>query len=180
MPPELPQFIDPLRLVRQGDEISGSIKINDLPRLNAVVADAAGELEFSLQFGRDSAGIACIMGNLSGGAVMTCQRCMQPLTVVIDSVVSLGIVQGEEEAKQLPGEYEPLLITGQPIKLTELIEDEAMLALPFAPLHAESECNEQVRSGSDAAPVENENEEETHRPFADQLAGLNVRRDDTE
>ncbi len=178
MPPELPQFIDPLRLVRQREEVSGTLQIKDLPRLKAAVRESAGELDFSLQFGRDSAGIACIIGSLSGETVMTCQRCMQPLTVVIDSAVSLGIVRGEEEAKLLPGEYEPLLATGQPLKLNELIEDEAMLALPFAPLHAESECNEQIRSGSDAAPVEND--DETHRPFADQLADLNIRRNHTD
>ncbi len=175
MPPELPQFIHPLRLAGHGETLSGSFKINELKRLQAAVLETDGALAFNLKFGRDAAGTACIIGSLSGQVVMTCQRCMQPLTVIIDADVALGIVQGEAEAGELPEEYEPLLVEQQPLKLSELVEDEALLALPFAPLHAAESCAEAVTSDSADAP--SEQQQDTHRPFADKLADLKPSRD---
>ncbi len=172
MPPELPQFIHPLRLAGHGERLSGSFKINELKRLQAAVLETDGALTFNLEFGRDAAGIACIIGSLSGQVAMTCQRCMQPLTVAIDAGVALGIVQGKAEAGELPEEYEPLLVDQQPLKLAELVEDEALLALPFAPLHAVEQCSQVPAATSSSEDAPPDEEQDTHRPFADKLAGL--------
>lgn len=165
MQPEPPQFIDPLRLARQGAEISGRLQISELARFRDAVIDDASELEYRLEFGRDTAGVHCIMGHLGGVVQMTCQRCLQPMPVRIGGEIRLGIVQGEEEARRLPPEFEPLLAGQEPLRLAELIEDEALLLLPIAPLHEDSGCAGDIAAEVSAAtPAEQQHE--THRPFA--------------
>ena len=164
MQPEPPQFIDPLRLARQGAQISGRLQISKLGRFRDAVLEGPGELEYRLEFGRDTAGVHCIMGHLSGSVRMNCQRCLRPMTVELQGDIHLGIVQGEEEARRLPAEYEPLMAESEPLQLAELIEDEALLLLPIAPMHADTGCAGDV--AGIAAESVTEQQGTTHRPFA--------------
>ena len=68
----------------------------------------------------------------------------------------LGIVSSEAEIDRLPDGYEPLLVAGEPISTSELIEDEVLLAVPAIPLHADGagDC-EMAYSNSGAAQREN-------------------------
>lgn len=172
MSSELPQLFDPLHLVKQDARLSGSIEINDLPQLRKALASADGKLEVRLNFGRDDAGQSCIIGYLTGQVEMICQRCLQPLPIVLECPIALGIVQSEAEATRLPEHYEPLQYNGQPLKLNEWIEEEALLSLPFAPLHMNSQCGEEYREsgGIDAATAVGKRN--WHRPFAGPLASL--------
>lgn len=165
MQQEPPQFIDPMRLARQEARLAGRLQISDLPRLSRAVADSEGGIEYELEFGRDSLGIHCIIGSIDAAVTVRCQRCLQPMPVRLQGRISLGIVQGEEEAKRLPSEYEPLQLQGEPLRLAELVEDEAILLLPIAPLHDEDECSAEIMTtaGEKKAPEGGD----THRPFAD-------------
>lgn len=68
---------------------------------------------------------------------LQCQRCLQPMTVVLDIRPCLRFVQGEARAEQLDEDSEDdVLALGPPLDLQELIEDELILALPLVPRHA--------------------------------------------
>lgn len=175
MQPDLPQFIDPLRLVKQGAQLTGNIEINDLPRLRAAVLIPDGALRFRLDFGRDDSGQPCIMGHLTGQVELTCQRCLQPLAVTIDTPIALGIVAGEDEAHRLATGYEPLQVSSQLLKLNDLIEDEALLALPLAPLHNVSQCKPAVLVDDDASATTDE--DHVTKSLAEQLATLRWKAD---
>jgi len=163
MQPQPPQFIDPLRLARQGAEISGRIPVAELARLCEAIADRDGDVEYVLEFGRDAGGIHCIMGSLVVRLNLTCQRCLRPMPVRLEGRVCLGIVQGEVEARQLPPQYEPLPAPAQQLRLAQLLEDEALLLLPFAPLHDSRQCTAgSPESVAQSGPVA----AETHKPFA--------------
>lgn len=168
MQPEPPQYIDPLRLARQGAQVAGRLQISELARLCEAIVDATGEVEYNLAFGRDALGTLCITGQLAADVTVRCQRCMQPMPVRLQGTVSLGIVQGEEEAKRLPGEYEPLLVSPDPLRLAELVEDEVILLLPIAPLHDDNECPTETNFsvGEDEVASAEEETPHTHRPFA--------------
>lgn len=173
MQPEPPQLIDPMRLARQGARLAGRLQISKLPRLHQATVDNSDGVVFSLEFGRDSQGIHCIIGSVATSVTMRCQRCMRPMPLELQGDIRLGIVQGYEEAKRLPPEYEPLLVQQEPLLLAELIEDEVMLLLPFAPMHDEAECPVDVASSSEEESVPDM--PETYKPFA----GLDkLRRDD--
>lgn len=172
MPPDLPQYVEPLRLARQAARFSGAIPVADLPRLAAMTHDGCGSVAFEMVFGRDAGGIHNITGSFSAQVTLVCQRCLQPLQTEVTARLNMGIVQGAQEAKLLPAEYEPLEVGAEPVPLLQLIEDEVLLALPFAPLHTTGQCpaDAMPEAASEIAP-------ERQRPFAE-LIELKRRRKD--
>ena len=68
---------------------------------------------------------------------MSCQRCLQPLTVALEVEPHLRFVRGEEQAEALDedSEDETCWRCRATLDLQELIEDELILALPLVPRH---------------------------------------------
>jgi uncharacterized protein len=54
----------------------------------------------------------------------------------LDATFRLGLVHNQEQMQRLSDRYEPLLLTGEPANLEEVITDEVLLALPIVPLHS--------------------------------------------
>jgi uncharacterized protein len=67
---------------------------------------------------------------------LTCQRCLQPMTVVLDVRPSLRFVHGEAQAEALDEDSdEDVLALTPSLDLLPLVEDELILALPLVPRH---------------------------------------------
>ena len=67
---------------------------------------------------------------------LSCQRCLQALTVQIDVQPSLRFVHGEAEAEALDEDSEDDVLALTPhVDLQRLTEDELILALPLVPRH---------------------------------------------
>jgi len=76
--------------------------------------------------------------HLSAGAELPleCQRCLKPVTAVVDTQRSFLFVRGEDAAAQLDADSEDdVLALTRALDLRELIEDELLLALPLVPRH---------------------------------------------
>jgi uncharacterized protein len=68
---------------------------------------------------------------------LECQRCLQPMTVLLDVQPSLRFVRGEARAEALDEDSdEDVLALTPALDLRPLIEDELILALPLVPRHA--------------------------------------------
>ena len=78
---------------------------------------------------------------VSGVVPLECQRCLKPLawTVSQKTVVALAGSEGEADALDAEADGEVVLAAG-PLDPIELVEDELLLSLPYAPTHAEGEC----------------------------------------
>jgi uncharacterized protein len=68
---------------------------------------------------------------------MKCQRCLEPVTLPLDLKFRLGLVHEATAAGSLPDCYEPLVITGEPASIADIVSDEVLLALPLVPLHVD-------------------------------------------
>jgi len=67
---------------------------------------------------------------------MSCQRCLQPVTVELDVQPSLRFVRGEQQAEALDEDSEEdVLALTATLDLQQLSEDELILALPLVPRH---------------------------------------------
>lgn len=67
---------------------------------------------------------------------LTCQRCLQPMSVPLALDRRLRFVHGEAEAEALDAESEDdVLALARWMSLRELVEDELLLALPLVPRH---------------------------------------------
>lgn len=152
MRPELPETIDPLRLAKTGNELSGNY---DLQQFGRVTMSLDGNLQnelssqqvsFRLEFcqiiisGNDDNRLFSIVGSVKTSLPQVCQRCMRPMRQQVNGLINMAIVSNEEEAEDLPTEFEAYIDTGVPVKLQDFIEDELLLAMPLVPLHEEQEC----------------------------------------
>ncbi len=159
MPPDPSQLIEPLRLAKAGKCLNGQFRLNVFHRLGTLLNNDLGNLVYRLDFAEDPNGIYCINGEITASVEVLCQRCLEPFQMKVNHSVSLGIVLDKAEAKQLPSEYEPLVLDEDTLSLVELVEDELLLALPFSSVHVPEDC-----SGSDT--LEKMNYKQKKHPFA--------------
>ena len=168
----MPDFADPWRLCTQGKAFHGSLALADLPRLRPLLAEPDGEVRFDLAFGRDAQQRAVVSIRVNAVLHLSCQRCMGVVSWPVESDSRMALVTGPDEAARLPEELDPLLLEEPRLALATLVEDELILAVPVAPMHAVEDCavdlgevNAAVEAPSDEPAPAREN------PFA-VLAGL--------
>ena len=72
--------------------------------------------------------------------LLRCQRCLGTLQFEVKADVSIGFVEGLDEAEQLPEDLDPQMVKEGRVALRDLIEDELLLALPQVAMHPIGEC----------------------------------------
>jgi uncharacterized protein len=98
-------------------------------------------------------------GELHGRVVLTCQRCLGPVSVSLEEQFELVVVRDEAEAALEVGGYEPIIADPTRVDVRWLIEEQALLALPLVPMHEPGECGQSV------APSEEDEAPAGQRPF---------------
>ncbi len=141
MPSDQPQSINPLRLAKSREQIKGNLRLESLGRLQGVLQENKGELNYSLSFDIDESDTCIIESVIETQLTLECQRCLMPVVIDIHKKSLLGVVNSKDEIDALAVEYEPLLLNEDAVSVEELIEDELLLSLPLSPLHAENECS---------------------------------------
>jgi len=95
---------------------------------------------------------------------LVCQRCLTAVPFCVDSQFRLRIVSADDRRalqRITPG-FEPFVAAeGEAMSLSDVVEDELLLALPMAPMHAEGMCNIPDKYASGGSP-----QEERKNPFA--------------
>jgi uncharacterized protein len=132
----LPEHIEPVGLADAGRSFRGELAVGEFRRLAALLVDQNGNLRVYIELHRDERCIRVLQGRVEGQIRLTCQRCLKPLEFEVDLSFTLGIVSGEDEMSQLPDGYEPLLVDGEPLLTSAVIEDEILLAVPAVPVHS--------------------------------------------
>lgn len=141
MSPDLPQYLEPARLADSAASLEGTLSLDNMDRLLAIVEERDAIITFRLSFSRNESGIIVINGDFSTDVVLRCQRCLEHLTLHLEKAIRVGCVANKSEAKALPGDMEPLQYDNVRIALAEFIEEEVLLGLPFSPVHEPAECS---------------------------------------
>jgi uncharacterized protein len=161
MPEALPVEVDPFHQARQGSRLCGRLELRQMPRLVAMLASPAGEVEVDLTFERDERGTAIITGRATAQVNVTCQRCLGPMPLTQETQIRLGVVRSETEARLLPSDLDPLIVPDGVLRLREMIEDEIILGMPLVPRHDDTACqlhgewesvDEEVANAREAGP----------------------------
>lgn len=166
MSARLPEFVDPWLLAERGRIIAGEMELARLPRMVEVLMDTGGDVQYELDFGKDAKGRVRITGFVRAGLVLECQRCLETMTLPVNSTLDLVVIQVPAEAERIPGECEPVLAGDDGLSVVDLIEEELLLAIPLVPMHSREICS-MFSSGTDAE-LPKRSREESHRvnPFA--------------
>ena len=151
----LPERIDPLQLADQQVRLAGRIAVSRMGRLGGMLNNCGGEVDVIAEFGRDELRRPVL--HLIAGAPLEliCQRCMRPMTVVVEVNTNLALVTNEAEAEQLANRYESILVSAGRTSFTNMVEDELLLRLPMIPRHENDAACIPVRSGDRARTPEN-------------------------
>lgn len=164
-----PRRLDLADWVATRSELRGEIPLTDLPRLADSVRSARSDgrplVTWQVRGRVEREGGATTQRWLHLQAAvpveLTCQRCLQPVTVELKVDNEFRLARDEAEAERLDATIEAdVLATDQAIDLQALVEDELLLALPLVPRH--DDCRPPGAAGDDAPGQETD----THRPFA--------------
>jgi len=129
--------IDGFEFAESGKTFQGSVPFSDLPRLCEVLSETRGALDYAISGVRDSGGRLALRVRIRGSLPVRCQRCLGSLDlpVAIDSTLALAGSVDEMQAEPLEVDGADWVLAGKDMKVGELLEDELLLAIPYAPRH---------------------------------------------
>lgn len=153
----LPKEIDPFRFANTGRELKGEVDLADLTRLAESLRHADGVVKVWMRFDIDDTGTPFMEGRFETTLSLTCERCLQEMTLPMDIDSLLGLVRHEKLAEKLSDQYEPWVVEDS--ELTDpvsVVEDELILALPLVPKHEENCLPEEALFSGDEDSEEEE------------------------
>lgn len=131
--------VDSFEFCRTGESRSGVTPVAALTRLSAELADASGELHWSIEGGRHPKGMPQLTMRVQGEVKLVCQRCLTPFAQAIATDTVLVIARDEADAdeteERLDDDSIDVIVGDAQQDLLQLVEDDALLALPLSPRH---------------------------------------------
>src|SRR5262245_20051556 len=131
--------IDGFEFASAGAKQQGVWPLNDFPRLRDMLAKDAGEVAYEIRGVRDARGRPALRLKVSGTLWLGCQRCLEPMAFAVDTEVTLVLAATLDEIHAEPASAQApdRVVAGREMALRDLIEDELILAVPYAPRHEE-------------------------------------------
>ena len=150
-----PAVIDALEFARSAQEVSGSVPVSALQRLDDILHDTTGSVSYEVRGRVDARKRPLLVLAATGELHLQCQRCLGLLEYRLDVSNTLVVVpHGVEPEEDLDDPDEPDVLEAEAeLDLAALIEDEILLSLPLAPRHPEGVCASrfETQSEEDAA-----------------------------
>jgi uncharacterized protein len=134
-----PVEVDPQRFCRDKQSWETRSDVSAFPRL--ALEFTQGELFCRVTGEADSRGGLALRLSIDGEVGLTCQRCLREMRHVVRIGHTLHLARNETELERLDALPDSdAILAGEAIDLVALIEDEVLLSLPLAAMHAEGEC----------------------------------------
>ena len=89
---------------------AGSLPVAGLGRLREALADTAGSVTYTLDFGRDNLLEGFVDVHAEATLTLTCQRTLEPFVLPVSVDIRLGLIRDEQQEAALPPDCEPLLV----------------------------------------------------------------------
>jgi uncharacterized protein len=116
------------------------IPLSEFVRLRLRHEDASEPAVGNVRFSRDQGFVVAEL-EVRACLPLTCQRCLNPMRVNVDSRSRVMLIGTEDEADRVPAGIETVLALERRVSVRELVEEELLLAVPIVPLHQDPrEC----------------------------------------
>jgi DUF177 domain-containing protein len=134
--------IDSLEFAGAAKELRGKIPVAEFVRLRDCLSDTSGDVEFIVRGGRNKERRPILMLEIGSDLRLQCQRCLGTVHHRLDVRSMLLLVRpGEDLSENAEDPEAPDCIEAdQQLDVGQLVEDEILLSLPFAPRHADDGC----------------------------------------
>ena len=129
--------IDGFEFASAGATQQGVLPLSGFPRLRDMLASDAGEVAYVVQGVRDARGRPSLRVSVKGTLQLRCQRCLEALPFELRSaeLLVLAASRAEIDADPAGAQAPDRLLAEREIAVCDLIEDELILAVPYAPRH---------------------------------------------
>ncbi|HWI34863.1 MAG TPA: YceD family protein [Burkholderiales bacterium] len=146
--------IDGFEFATAGATQEGTLPLSSFPRLQDVIVSDKGEAAYTLSGVRDERGRPSLRLEVHATLQLRCQRCLGPLAYQVDTdeLLVLAASQAEIDADPMTVEAPSRVIAGKEMALRDLVEDELILALPYAPRHEDCEARPEGHDRAAGSP----------------------------
>jgi uncharacterized protein len=146
--------IEPGKFARGQGQLTGTLDLSRLPRVNDLLFDSAGEVRYAVTGYLNDRGHNALHVELDGELKLRCQRCLGPLIQPVRVQRDIVLVPGADEFAQREdeAESEDVIPDVARLALGPLLEEELLLALPLAPRHEEGACDTGIETATAPAP----------------------------
>lgn len=159
----MPESFDPTVAAREQFAWRGSVPVSNFTRLGDLLVSLSGQVQVQLNAAFTAERRPAMTIKLAAQLEQSCQRCLQPVTVVIDHEHTVVWVADASELERLDAREED---SGEDIAEVEFlpvpdpsdvstvlfVEDELMLSLPIVPMHADCTLPAMVDNSADVHP----------------------------
>ena len=153
----LPIRFDPQAFADHATKLNGQVATKAMSRLMNHVESVEPTATARLVFSRGLYGYPHVLGTITASVNIRCERCLDEFSLALHPKINLMIKPEQEtlpENSENPDFYE---YDGKNLTLSDLIEEELLLALPQVPKHEDiSLCNQDMVAwlASNEAPEE--------------------------
>ena len=131
--------IDAFEFCRSNGHREGVTPVAEMRRLNKDCADHTGEIAWAVDGATSKQGYPQLTLSVSGTVQLMCQRCLTPYAFDMESSTLLLLGKDDEHADEIEeaidDESIDVIVGSRNCDIRDLIEDEALLALPQVPKH---------------------------------------------
>jgi uncharacterized protein len=133
---------DSLQFAKSGESLSGSLRVEELPRLSDSLRPDDVAVQYRL-VGVKASGRPALRLHVTANVWLTCQRCMTryPELLELDSVLPVARNEAELQRWETLDPLLDALVADPALDLAALVEDEILLGMPLVPMHAEGDCD---------------------------------------
>jgi uncharacterized protein len=135
------KIVDSFEFCKQQQQLAGQTPVAEFARLSTELASNTGTLDWTVVGGRHAIGVAQLSITVSGDIQLLCQRCLSPMSYSLSSASTMVLAKDEADADETEARLDDdsldVIVGSATQDLMVLLEDEALLALPLSPRHAQ-------------------------------------------
>ncbi len=134
--------VNSIEFARNGESLSGSVTVANMGRLQDLLFSSSSMLEYTLTGKRGENDKLFLVCAVKGILQLRCQRCLGALVFPVDLNSELELIEDEPVLPAVVNEYDLTdAVKADPnMDVLALVEDEVLLGLPMAPMHASADC----------------------------------------
>ncbi len=146
--------IDGFEFATAGATQEGTLPLGSFPRLQDLLVSDVGDVRYSMHGVRDQRGRPSLELRVRATLQLRCQRCLAPLVYEVDEEALLALAgsQAEIDAEPLDVDSPDRVVAGKEMDVRALVEDELILALPYAPRHEGCEARPEGSDRTASSP----------------------------
>jgi len=154
----LPDQLKLFNFAKKEISLSGLYQISDFPRIIEIASNKKDNVRVELSFYLKNNKTPCVEGIIELDIVLTCQRCLDDLSIALKVNFNLAFVRHNQESEELDSHYEIYVIEDEELATHDLISDEILLSIPMVPTH-DYDCINEINEQEIV-------EEKSENPFA--------------